>query len=52
MDAFAKDEVERVGKSYNFDLHPKLIFSKSLPCRMMIDANIDKYMDFSVIHGI
>jgi RAB protein geranylgeranyltransferase component A len=49
---FPPKEMENYSKRYNIDLHPKLIFSESDTCRKMILANIDKYMDFSVLYGI
>ena len=47
-----ENEVKEKSKSYNIDLQPKLIFSESLPTDKMIDAQIDKYMDFSLIYGL
>ena len=50
--SYTEDEKKKHSKSFNIDLQPRLLYSRSLTVDKMVDAKMDQYMDFRAIDGI
>ena len=39
-------------RGYNIDIEPNFFFGSSVTCEMLKDAEMDKYMDFRLVHNM
>lgn len=47
-----EEYVKKNSRHYNIDFQPRVLYSRSISVEKMIEAGMDKYMDFRAISGI
>jgi RAB protein geranylgeranyltransferase component A len=52
IDNMSEEEIKQNTRGYNIDLQPRFLYSRSPTVDKMIEAGMDKYMDFKAITGI
>jgi len=52
QDDMTEEESKNKSRGFNIDLQPRFLYSRSQTVDKMIEAGMDKYMDFRAINGI